>query len=191
MSGPAQVVPREDAPAVTGSQRRRAHDPTYVTAIHAAAPHSGCVMLGDDTPIRPEPLLAALRAAVAAVRAVDPMMAGGGPVFRAVRPPGHHAEADSAIGFCFVNKAAMGALHPLKRHGRERVAVLDFDILHGNGTEAILGNDERGLLCLSCQHPFYPWTGHADRGPRYVPVALPASTGGEASAGPSRRSARR
>lgn len=180
MSGLAQVVLREDAPRATRAQLDRAHDTNYVAAVHVVAPRQGRVMLDDDTPMLPESLPAALHAAGAAVRGVDLVMAGGGPVFCAVRPPGHHAEADRAMGFCFFNNVAVAARHALDHHGLERVAVLDFDVHHGNGTEAILGDDERVLFCSSFQHPFYPWTGDAERGPRYVAVPLPEGTGGAA-----------
>jgi acetoin utilization deacetylase AcuC-like enzyme len=137
-------------------------------------------MLGQDTPMLPESLPAALRAAGAGVRAVDIVMGGSGLAFCAERTPGHHAGHSSAKAFCLFNNVAIAARHALDHHGLSRVAVLDFDVHHGNGTEDILGRDDRVLFCSSFQHPLYPSTGHEAGGPLHVPVPLPEGTAGPA-----------
>jgi acetoin utilization deacetylase AcuC-like enzyme len=111
---------------------------------------------------------------------VDLVMSGDGPVFCAVRPPGHHAERARAMGFCVFDNVAIGALHALEVHGLERVAVIDFDVHHGNGTQDILGRDPRVLFCSSFQHPFYPWGGLEDATETCVPIPLKAGTDGPA-----------
>ena len=124
-------------------------------------------------------LLAATHAAGAAVLATDLVLQGKvDNVFCCIRPPGHHACADSAMGFCFFNNIAVGAAHALANREIERVAILDFDVHHGNGTEEIFESDERVLLCSTFQHPFYPYTGARSDGRHIVNVPLPALSGG-------------
>jgi acetoin utilization deacetylase AcuC-like enzyme len=96
-----------------------------------------------------------------------------------VRPPGHHAERDKAMGFCYFNNVAIGAAYAIKEYGLERVAIIDFDVHHGNGTEHIFENDPRVLFCSSFQHPFYPFTGHETDTDHIVNITLPAGTDGE------------
>jgi acetoin utilization deacetylase AcuC-like enzyme len=121
------------------------------------------VMLDPDTVLSPASAEAALRAAGAAVTAVDAVLAGNGTrVFCAVRPPGHHATADTAMGFCLFNNIAIAAAHALAMHGLERVAIADFDVHHGNGTQAIFEHDPRVLFASSHQSPLYPDTGYAN-----------------------------
>ena len=130
----------------------------------------------------PHSLEAAQRAAGAAVLATDQVLSDGGPTraFCATRPPGHHAERDRAMGFCFYGNVAAAAAHALDHHGLERVAVLDFDVHHGNGTEHIFRIDERVLFCSTHQHPFYPGTGTESIPGHIVNVPLPAGTDGPA-----------
>lgn len=148
-----------DAPLAEDQAIEAAHGRAHLQRIREAVPQSGLYYLDEDTAVGPHSLQAALRAAGAAVQAVDLVL--GGEVKRAfcsVRPPGHHAEHDRAMGFCLFNNIAIGALHALHRHGLERVAVVDFDVHHGNGTENIFQHDERVLFLSSFQYPFYPFT---------------------------------
>ncbi len=92
--------------------------------------------------------------------------------FCAIRPPGHHAERDRAMGFCYFNNVAVGAAHAIAQHGLERVAIIDFDVHHGNGTEHIFASDPRVLFCSSFQHPFYPFTGHETETDHIVNITL-------------------
>jgi acetoin utilization deacetylase AcuC-like enzyme len=147
------------APRASREQLARVHDPDLLDRLQAASPASGLVYLDPDTPIGPHSLTAAEHAAGAVVLGVEKVM--GGEVenaFCAVRPPGHHAEPGRAMGFCLFNNIAVGAAHALERFGLERVAIVDFDVHHGNGTEAMFGTDERVLFCSSFQHPYYPYT---------------------------------
>jgi len=128
----------------------------------------------------PGTLRAAERAAGAGVLAVDLVMKGEmREVFCAVRPPGHHATRDRAMGFCLFNNIAVAAGHALEAHGLQRVAIVDFDVHHGNGTEDIFRNEPRVLFCSSFQHPFYPFTGHEKETDNLVDVPLPAGTGSQ------------
>jgi acetoin utilization deacetylase AcuC-like enzyme len=124
-------------------------------------------------------LPAALRAAGAAELAVDLVMGDRHhAAFCCVRPPGHHAERKRAMGFCFFNNVAVGAAHAMAVHGIQRIAIVDFDVHHGNGTEDIFQGDERVLFCSSFQHPFYPGTGASSKAPNVVNLPLPRLTGG-------------
>ena len=178
-SGLEMIVRQIDAPLATRLQLERVHDRDYVERVFAEAPAEGVVMLDPDTAMGPHTLDAALRAAGAAVHAVDLVMSGEfQAVFCAVRPPGHHAERNRAMGFCFFNNVAVGAAHALAEHGLERVAIVDFDVHHGNGTEHIFENEPRVLFCSSFQHPFYPFTGHETDTPHIVNITLPAGADG-------------
>jgi acetoin utilization deacetylase AcuC-like enzyme len=131
-----------------------------------------------DTSINEHSWDAILVAAGAAIDATDAVMAGElENAFCAVRPPGHHATRNQAMGFCFVNNVAVAARYALERHGLKRVAVIDFDVHHGNGTEDIVAGDERILMCSFYQHPFYPAWDHADA-PNLVNLPVPAYTRG-------------
>lgn len=134
-----------------------------------------------DTSINVHTWKAALRAAGAAMAATDAVMAGElENAFCAVRPPGHHACRDKAMGFCFFNNVAVAAKYALERHQLKRVAVVDFDVHHGNGTENILAGDERVLMVSFFQHPFYPYSGTDNPAPNMVNVPVPAGTRGDA-----------
>jgi acetoin utilization deacetylase AcuC-like enzyme len=122
---------------------------------------------------------AALRAAGATLAATDAVMAGElENAFCAVRPPGHHACRDRAMGFCIFNNVAVAAKYALERHGLKRVAIVDFDVHHGNGTEDIFAGDERVLMVSFFQHPFYPYSGADSRAPNMVNLPVPAYTRG-------------
>lgn len=180
-SGVEFVLRHYDAPLATRGMLEAAHDPAHVAHVFATVPEAGTVQIDDDTMMTPYTLRAALRAAGAAVLAVDLVMRGEAcPVFCAVRPPGHHAERNRAMGFCLFNNVAVGALHAMDRHGIERLAILDFDVHHGNGTEDIFRDDPRVLLCSSFQHPFYPFTGDVADRPNLVSVPMKRGTGGPA-----------
>ena len=177
MSGLDFVVQRYDAPKATRDQLIRAHKADYVDRVFGMAPSEGFVELDGDTVMSPGTLDAALRAAGAGIMGVDLIMSGqAGPVFCAVRPPGHHAVAGQAMGFCLFNNIAVAARHALEEHGLERVAIVDFDVHHGNGTEDIFQGDARVLFCSAFQHPFYPFTGHASDTANLIDVPLPSGT---------------
>ena len=181
MSGLDYVLMRYDAPEATRDQIERIHDPAYVDRIFASAPETGSVEIDGDTVMSPGTLDAALRAAGAGVMGVDLVMSGkANPVFCAVRPPGHHAERAQAMGFCLFNNVAIAAAHALEVHGLSRVAIVDFDVHHGNGTEDAFADEPRVLFCSSFQHPFYPFSGHEADTPNLVDVPLPAGTAGPA-----------
>ena len=149
-----------DAPLASAAMIERAHAPTLVAAILAAAGQS--LRLDEDTVMSPGSAQAALRACGAAVAAVDAVIAGETRrAFCAIRPPGHHATGDTAMGFCLFNSVAVAAAHALAAHGLARVAIADFDVHHGNGTQAIFENDPRVLYLSSHQLPLYPGTGRA------------------------------
>jgi acetoin utilization deacetylase AcuC-like enzyme len=180
-SGMEMLVTHYDAPEATREQLARVHDEDYIQAIFDAAPKAQDVLtwVDGDTAMNCHTLPAALRSAGAAVLGVDLVMGDRHhAAFCCVRPPGHHAERRAAMGFCFFNNVAVGAAHALDHHGLERVAIVDFDVHHGNGTEDIFVGDERVLFCSSFQHPFYPGTGADTRAPNIVNVPLPRMTGG-------------
>jgi acetoin utilization deacetylase AcuC-like enzyme len=173
----SQLVERE-APLATREAILRVHDPDYYDALEAAVPSHGIVHLDPDTAMCPHTWTAALRAAGAAVLAADMVLSGEAQsAFCCVRPPGHHAERRRAMGFCFFNNVAVGAAHALEAHGIERLAVVDFDVHHGNGTENIFEGDERVLMVSTFQHPFYPYSGTESRSDRMVNVPLAAYSG--------------
>ncbi|WP_211306295.1 histone deacetylase family protein [Fulvimonas soli] len=157
------ALDRVEAPRATPEQLRRVHTAAHVERILGLAPAEGTVRLDEDTLMSPGSAEAALRAAGAAVAAVDAAMAGHGVrAFCAVRPPGHHATADRAMGFCLFNNVAVAAAHAIAAHGLRRVAIADFDVHHGNGTQAIFEREPRVLFVSSHQSPLYPGTGGED-----------------------------
>ncbi|MFZ4122329.1 MAG: histone deacetylase family protein [Caulobacterales bacterium] len=154
------------APLATHSQLLRVHPPAFLAAMAQAfpGPGEGVVALdAGDTFVDPGSQEAALRAAGAVVAGVDSVMSGEArSVFCAVRPPGHHAEPAQAMGFCLYNNIAVGALHALEVHGLERVAVIDFDVHHGNGTQALAYKEARLFFASTHGSPLYPGTGRRD-----------------------------
>jgi acetoin utilization deacetylase AcuC-like enzyme len=179
-SGIVQYLQHHDAPLATVDQLARAHPREYIEAVQAAAPEHGIVHLDPDTAMSPGTWEAVLRAAGAGVHATDLVLEGRAEnAFCSVRPPGHHATRNRAMGFCFFNNVAVAALHALERHGLERVAVVDFDVHHGNGTEDIFEGDERVLMVSTFQHPFYPYSGTDHPAPNMVNVPLPAGAGSQ------------
>jgi len=169
-----------EAPLVHRSQLLRVHDAAYIDLVEAASPHEGFHALDPDTIMNPHTLEAAYHAAGGAVMAVDLVMRGEvGNAFVACRPPGHHATRNQAMGFCFFNNVAVAAAHAVEVHGLERVAIVDFDVHHGNGTEAIFRDDPRVMLCSTFQHPFYPFCGAGTASEHIVNLPLPAGTTGQ------------
>jgi acetoin utilization deacetylase AcuC-like enzyme len=169
-----------DAPAADLAAIERAHDRRYIEDLRSRIPKQGYAPVDPDTSMNPATWEAALRAAGAVIEATDQVLSGAlENAFCAVRPPGHHALRAQAMGFCFFNNVAIGVLHALAAHGLTRVAVIDFDVHHGNGTEDILADDERVLMASFFQHPFYPYTGTEHPAKNMVNVPLPAGTRGD------------
>ncbi|HUF57296.1 MAG TPA: histone deacetylase family protein [Thermohalobaculum sp.] len=161
-SGPYAGLDRAEAPAATDEQITRAHPRAYLERIVGMAPASGHVSLDPDTHMGPGSLGAARHAAGSNVAAVEAVVSGSArAAFCAVRPCGHHAEKTRAMGFCLFNNVAVGALHALDALGLERVAIVDFDVHHGNGTQDIFWDDPRVLFASTHQMPLYPGTGAA------------------------------
>ena len=175
------VLQHHDAPLATREQLCRVHDSGYVEQIFLRAPEEGQAWLDPDTSMNPHSLSAALRAAGAVVLGVDLVMTGkNSAAFCNVRPPGHHAERKRAMGFCIFNNIAVGAAHALQAHQLKRVAIVDFDVHHGNGTEDIFRETPEVLFCSTFQHPFYPDTGTDDVPEHIINVPLSAGTGSHA-----------
>jgi acetoin utilization deacetylase AcuC-like enzyme len=168
------------ATAATREQIGRVHGPGYIDEIEAASPEEGLHYIDPDTALNPNTLDAARHAAGAAVLAVDLVMRREcSTAFCAVRPPGHHAERNRAMGFCIFNSVAVGAAHALAEHGLSRVAIVDFDVHHGNGTEDIFNNDPPVLMVSTFQHPLYPYCGTDNPAENMVNVPLRAGSGSD------------
>ena len=178
-SGLAPHLARYEAPLATDEQLARVHPIEYVRAIREVAPQHGTVHLDPDTAMNRFTLQAALRAAGAAVLATDVVLQKKhSAAFCAVRPPGHHACRARPMGFCIFNNVAVAARHALRAHGLQRVAVIDFDVHHGNGTEDIFEDDAEVLMCSIFQHPFYPYSGTENPAANMHNVPLAAGSGG-------------
>jgi acetoin utilization deacetylase AcuC-like enzyme len=155
-----QNLVRVGAPAVSREALLRVHSESHLRAIEKAAPREGLVALDPDTLMCPDSLGAAFHAAGGAVAAVDEVMAqAADTAFVAMRPPGHHAGPTTSMGFCIFNNVAVAARHAIAAHGVERVAVVDFDVHHGNGTQEVFWADRRVMFCSTHQAPCYPGTG--------------------------------
>ncbi len=179
-SGLDNVLRYVDAPLASDEQLLRVHPREYVDTIRAAIPESGYARLDPDTVIGPKSLDAAYRAAGSVVAAVDLVMGGEiKSAFCGVRPPGHHAESSRAMGFCLFDNVAVGAAHALETYGLKRVAIVDFDVHHGNGTEEIFRNESRILFCSTFEHPFYPFTPLLPNAPNRISVPLTATAKGD------------
>jgi acetoin utilization deacetylase AcuC-like enzyme len=177
-SGIVNFLEHFEATAATRACLARVHSELHIAALEAATPRAGLVHLDPDTAMNPHSLKAALRAAGAAVLATDLVMDGRADVaFCNVRPPGHHAERGRAMGFCFFNNVAVAAAHALEHHRLKRVAIVDFDVHHGNGTEDIFRDDPRVMMVSTFQHPFYPYSGIEGRSERMVNIPLAAYSG--------------
>jgi acetoin utilization deacetylase AcuC-like enzyme len=179
-TGLFDVLRHFDAPSVTEDQLLRVHTRAHLDRIESIAPATGYVRVDPDTVMSPGSLAAAGRAAGAVVAAVDLVIGGETEAaFCSVRPPGHHAESNQSMGFCLYNNIAVGAAHALEAHSVPRVAIVDFDVHHGNGTEEIFKDDERVLFCSTYQHPFYPFTPVLENSANRVGVALDATAKSE------------
>ena len=176
----AAELDEQSAPLASDELLAAAHDPQLVRLLESLAPETGLVAVDADTAMGPHSLSAARHAAGAVVDAVAGVLHQRfSSAFCAVRPPGHHAEADAAMGFCLFNSVAVGAKFALQNGQQplERVAILDFDVHHGNGTVDIFKDTPEVLVCSSFQHPFYPFR-YADlERPHIVNTPLPAGTG--------------
>jgi acetoin utilization deacetylase AcuC-like enzyme len=176
-SGLMPYLAHYDAPEATREQLLRVHELAYVESVFAQSPQSG---LDGDTAMNPHTLSAALHAAGAAVKAVDLVMEGRAEnAFCNIRPPGHHAGRASAAGFCLFNNVAVAAAHALAQYGMTRVAIADFDVHHGNGTEDIFHDDPRVMLCSTFRHPYYPYKGVGSGNEHMINVPLAAGASGE------------
>lgn len=179
-SGLMVFLQHHDAPLATFEQLARVHVPHYIETVRSASPTEGLVYLDSDTAMNPFTLNAALRAAGAVVLATELVLERKVEnAFCAIRPPGHHAESTRAMGFCLFNNVAVGVAHAIEHYGLKRVAIADFDVHHGNGTEEIFRDDSRVMLCSTFQHPFYPHCGADSGNDHIINVPLPAGTDGE------------
>ena len=185
-SGLSALIARRDAPLAAIDDIRRVHSEAMVERIRSHLPaldDTGYFALDADTLINAHSWQAALRAAGAAVAATDAVIAGEfSTAFCAVRPPGHHATPHGSMGFCLFNNVAIAIRHALAVHNLSRVAVVDFDVHHGNGTEAAFLNDPRVLMVSFFQSPLYPYSGEYSEGgrpPHLVNIPVPACTRGD------------
>jgi acetoin utilization deacetylase AcuC-like enzyme len=183
LSGPAFLsLVRKQAPRGNLDQVRRVHTDKLIERVQAALPKDGFGYIDADTVLSPESLEAALHAVGAACAAVDAVFAGEvRNAFCAIRPPGHHAEPDTAMGFCLFNNAAIAAAHARKQHGIKRVAIVDFDVHHGNGTQRAFEKNPEVLYASTHQSPWYPGTGRASETGvgNLLNVPLSAGSGGK------------
>ena len=184
-SGTLDEVHCLEAPLAAPEDLKRVHRDAYVDLIFDNAPSEGLVQLDPDTAMNPHSLGAARRAAGAGLLAVDELIAGRAEnAFCAVRPCGHHATQVRSMGFCIFNNIAVAAAYALERKGLERVAIIDFDVHHGNGTEDMFSSpqwQERVLMTSFFQHPFYPYSGTAHPAPNMINVPLAEGSGGDAA----------
>ena len=179
-SGLDQHLQRHEAPAAEDLHLLRVHSARYVQYIRSVAPQAGLVRLDADTAMGPMSLSAALHATGAAILATDLVLSGEADnAFCCVRPPGHHAGRERAAGFCIFNHVAAGVAHAMAQHKLERVAIIDFDVHHGDGTEDIFRDHPGVMLCSTFQHPLYPGRGADSRTERMINVPLPAYTDGQ------------
>ncbi len=187
ISGLDVALERREATAASLADLELAHGRMHLASLRGlceglkeemAAGGPTHAQVDPDTAINTHSWDAILMAAGAAIDATDAVMAGEmANAFCAVRPPGHHATRNQAMGFCFVNNVAVAAKYALERHGLQRVAIVDFDVHHGNGTEDIVAGDERILMCSFYQHPFYPVWDHS-KAANLVNLPVPAYTKG-------------
>ena len=173
---------RRTAPLAADDDLLRIHPESHIRNIRSSRPTEGYKQIDGDTFMSPGSVDAAYRAAGAVVRAVDLVLSGDAPnAFCAIRPPGHHAESETAMGFCLFGNAALAAKHALDHHGLKRVAVVDFDVHHGNGTQDLLWDEARALVITSQQIPLWPGKGRPDETGAHdtiLNIPLPPRSGG-------------
>jgi acetoin utilization deacetylase AcuC-like enzyme len=177
------ALDRREAPLALRGEVLRCHPAAHHDRLLAAVPQEGWAQIDGDTFLSPGSYLAAMRSVGGICAAVDAVAAGGGAAFVAGRPPGHHAETAKAMGFCLFGTVAIGAMRALDHHGLSRVAIVDFDVHHGNGTQDLIWDEGRCLFASSHQMPLYPGTGRPeDRGAHGQILNLPlrGGTGGTA-----------
>jgi len=174
-----QTLARVAAPEASIDDIALCHPRELIEEIAEAVPKEGMVRIDADTSMSPGSFDAALRAVGGALYAVDEVMTGKAPnAFCAMRPPGHHAETVRPMGFCLFNSAAIAARHAQKKHGAERVAIVDFDVHHGNGTQEIFWSDPTVMYCSTHEMPLYPGTGaRSERGEHNTIVNAPLRAG--------------
>ncbi len=179
LSGLEPLLEYVEAPLASREQLALAHTVEHIDFVFRSSPTQGMVDLDPDTTMNPHTLAAARRAAGAAILAVDRVMSGlNHAAFCSVRPPGHHAERHRAMGFCIFNNVAIGAAYALQKYSLQRVAIVDFDVHHGNGTENIFRHNPAVLLCSTFQSPLYPYSGTGPVADNIINVPLPAGTDG-------------
>jgi len=189
-TGVMDALDRREAPLASADQLELAHSKAHVASISdlageiaeaVADGHNAYAQIDPDTAMNPHSWNAVRRAAGGVIAAVDAVMAGEVEnAFCAVRPPGHHACRTRAMGFCVFNNVCVGAEYAMQRYGLQRVAIVDFDVHHGNGTEDIFAGDDRVLMVGIFQHPFYPYSGAEPHASNMVNVPVPAYTRGMA-----------
>tara|TARA_R110002049_G_scaffold13509_3_gene58757 strand:- start:106952 stop:107872 length:921 start_codon:yes stop_codon:yes gene_type:complete len=176
----SQELQYYEAPKASRKQLGKVHSLEYVDSIFNIAPDEGVVWLDPDTFMTPASLNAALRAAGANILAIDLLMQNKATqVFCSVRPPGHHAEHNQAMGFCLFNNIVTGAAHARQKYGISRIAIIDFDVHHGNGTEDIIQDNQDILFCSLFQHPYYPHKGCDTRSDHIINIPIAVGTEGK------------
>ena len=179
-SGLLDFLSHYEAPRASKEQLARVHNNDYIDAIFHQSPQSGLMQIDDDTAMNPHTLSAALHAAGATIKGVDLVMSGEMQnAFCNIRPPGHHAGRAGASGFCIFNNIAIAAAHAIEHYGLQRVAIADFDVHHGDGTEDIFHDDPRVMLCSTFRHPYYPYCGADSSNNHIINVPLAAGTGSQ------------
>lgn len=169
-----QFIKRFQATDATMAQIKAVHESEYVDKIFASSPQKETVRLDADTSMNPYTLKAALKAAGSVILAVDLVIKQeANSAFCNIRPPGHHAERARAMGFCIFNNLAVGVMHAILNHAIKRIAIIDFDVHHGNGTEDIFIDNQQVLFCSSFQYPFYPYSGADTRSKNILNVPMP------------------
>lgn len=178
-SGLLDFLSHHEAPPASKTALARIHTAEYIDWVFSQSPSTGVVELDGDTLMNPYSLNAALHAAGAVIKGVDLVMSGQVQnAFCNIRPPGHHAGRSRASGFCIFNNVAAAAAHALEHHGLQRVAIADFDVHHGDGTEDIFHDDPRVMLCSTFRHPYYPYCGAEAGNDHIINVPLAAGSSG-------------
>ncbi len=179
-SGIFDLLQHHQAPLATVRQLERVHDSKYIEEVLSFEHKNKSAYLDPDTMITPQTPKAALRSAGALILATDLVLKGKiRQAYCNVRPPGHHALPSQAMGFCFFNNVAVGAAHAIAEYGIKRIAIIDFDVHHGNGTETMFTHEPRVMLCSTFQHPFYPFSGASSGNEHIINTPLSAGTSGD------------